>query len=128
MTDFAGFPKDTIRFLEGIAAHNEKAWFEANRDLYESGYVAPARAFVEALGPLLMKFAPTVKFDPKINGSLHRINRDIRFSKDKRPYKEHLNAWFWTGDSKGWQQPGFWFSVSPKHVYLGVGMYQFDKP
>jgi len=124
---FKGFPKETFAFLEGITAHNEKAWFEANRDLYEAGYVAPARAFVEALGPKLKTIAPDVRFEPKVNGSLQRVNRDIRFSKDKRPYKENLNCWFWIGDKKGWDQPGFWFSVSPKQVYLGVGMYHFDK-
>src|SRR3954447_12759897 len=87
---FNGFPKETFAFLEGIAAHNEKAWFEDHRDLYEAGYVAPARAFVETLGPKLKKVSPTVQFEPKVNGSLSRINRDIRFSKDKRPYKDHL--------------------------------------
>jgi uncharacterized protein (TIGR02453 family) len=124
---FTGFPKETFAFLAGIAAHNEKAWFEEHRDLYEAGYVAPARAFVEALGPKLKKIAPDVQFDAKVNGSMQRINRDIRFSKDKRPYKEHLNLWFWHGDRKGWETPGFWFSLGPKHVHLGVGMYGFEK-
>ena len=124
---FAGFPKATFDFLAGIAAHNEKAWFEEHRDLYEAGYVEPARAFVEALGARLRQISPKVQFEAKINRSMHRINRDIRFSKDKRPYKDHLNLWFWTGDAKGWQTPGFWFSVSAKHVYLGVGMYGFEK-
>jgi uncharacterized protein (TIGR02453 family) len=124
---FTGFPKETFAFLEGIVAHNEKAWFEAHRDLYDAGYVAPARAFVEALGPALRKISPTVTFEAKINGSLQRINRDIRFTKDKRPYKEHINLWFWHGDNKGWDTPGFWFSLAPKHVYLGVGMYGLEK-
>ena len=124
---FAGFPKQTFEFLTGIAAHNDKTWFDAHRDLYEAGYVAPARAFVEALGPELRKFAPDVRFEPKVNGSLQRINRDIRFTKDKRPYKEHLNLWFWHGDAKGWATPGFWFSLAQKEVHLGVGMYGFDK-
>jgi uncharacterized protein (TIGR02453 family) len=124
---FSGFPKETFAFLAGIAAHNDKAWFDAHRDLYEAGYVAPARAFVEALGAELRKLSPAVKFEPKVNGSLQRINRDIRFSKDKRPYKEHLNAWFWHGDRKGWDTPGFWFSLGAAEVQLGVGMYGFDK-
>jgi uncharacterized protein (TIGR02453 family) len=125
--EFTGFPRETFAFLTGIAAHNEKAWFDAHRDLYEAGYVAPARALVEALGPALRKISPGVKYEPRINGSLQRINRDIRFSKDKRPYKEHLNAWFWHGDNKGWDTPGFWFSLDPGEVRLGVGMYGLDK-
>ena len=124
---FAGFPKQTFAFLEGIHAHNEKAWFDEHRDLYEAGYVAPARGFVEALGPKLRAISPDVQFDPKVNGSLQRINRDIRFSKDKRPYKEHLNCYFWHGDRKSWQAPGFWFSLSASEVYMGVGMYGLEK-
>lgn len=125
--DFAGFPKQTFAFLQGIHAHNEKAWFDEHRDLYEAGYVVPARAFVEALGAKLKAISPTVQYEAKVNRSMHRINRDIRFSKDKRPYKEHLNLWFWHGDSKDWHRPGFWFGLGAKEVYLGVGMYQFEK-
>jgi uncharacterized protein (TIGR02453 family) len=124
---FAGFPKETFVFLAGLAAHNEKAWFEANRDLYEAGFVAPARAFVEALGPKLRKISPSVQFEPKVNGSLSRINRDIRFSKDKRPYKDHLDLWFWHGDRKSWASPGFWIRLTPKEVHLGVGMHSLEK-
>jgi uncharacterized protein (TIGR02453 family) len=126
-TTFAGFPPQTLEFLKGIAAHNDKAWFEANRPLYEAGYVAPARAFVEAIGPRLRGISPSVQFEPKVNGSMGRINRDIRFSKDKRPYKDHLDLWFWHGDRKSWDSPGFWFSLSASKVSLGVGLYAFDK-
>jgi uncharacterized protein (TIGR02453 family) len=122
----SGFPKETFAFLKGIKAHNEKAWFDAHRDLYEAGYVAPARAFVEALGPKLRKIAPEVKFEPKVNGSMSRINRDIRFSKDKRPYKEHLGLWFWHGDKRQWDVPGFWFELTPAHLQLGVGIYMLQ--
>ncbi|HVX74010.1 MAG TPA: DUF2461 domain-containing protein [Devosia sp.] len=124
---FAGFSTDTLSFLDGIAAHNDKAWFDAHRDLYEAGYVAPARALVEALGPELRKVSPTVQFAPRVNGSLQRINRDVRFSKDKRPYKEHLNLWFWHGERKGWDTPGFWFSLGREGLHLGVGMHSFGK-
>ena len=123
MTDFAGFPAATFEFLTGIAAHNDKLWFEANRELYEAGYVEPAKAFVAALGPQLKKVSPMVQFEPKINGSMQRINRDIRFSKDKRPYKTNLNVWFWHGDRKGWDCPGFWFSLTPDKLRMGVGMH-----
>jgi uncharacterized protein (TIGR02453 family) len=123
----SGFPKQTFEFLSGIAAHNEKAWFEANRGLYEAGYVEPAKAFVAELGPRLRALSPTVQFDPKVNGSISRINRDIRFSKDKRPYKDHLDLWFWHGDRRGWDMPGFWFRLTAEKVYLGTGMHGLDK-
>lgn len=120
---FSGFPKETFAFLEGIAKHNEKAWFEANRPLYEAGYVAPARAFVEAMGPKLRALSAGVQFEPKINGSIGRVNRDIRFSKDKRPYKDHLDIWFWHGDKKGWDLPGFYVRLMPYATYLGTGLH-----
>jgi len=120
------FPQATLDFLAGLSLHNEKAWFDANRPLYEAGYVAPAKDFVAAIGPKLRDVSPGVQFDPKINGSIGRINRDVRFSKDKRPYKTHLALWFWHGDKRSWEQPGFWLSVSPTAVQAGSGLYIFQ--
>lgn len=121
-----GFPPETFAFVTGLSEHNEKAWFEANRPLYEAGYVEAGKAFVAEIGPKLRSISPTVQFEAKINGSVARINRDIRFSKDKRPYKDHLDLWFWHGDRRSWQQPGFWFSLTPKGVYCGSGLYIFE--
>lgn len=121
------FPNETFEFLRGIHEHNRKEWFEDNRPLYEAGYVEPAKAFVAELGPKLREISPQVLFEPKVNGSIARINRDIRFSKDKRPYKDHLDLWFWHGDRRGWDTPGFWFRLTPQKVYLGVGMHGLEK-
>lgn len=121
------FPPETFTFLAGIAAHNEKAWFDANRALYDKGYVEAGKAFVAEMGPKLRTISPDVQFDPRVNGSIGRVNRDIRFSKDKRPYKDHLGLWFWHGDRKGWEKPGFWFSLEGKSLFLGVGVYGFGK-
>lgn len=120
---FEGFPAATFTFLDGLAMHNEKTWFDANRQLYDEGYVAPARAFVAAMGPRLRALSPGVQFEPKIGGSIGRINRDIRFSKDKRPYKTHLDLWFWHGEQKGWDRPGFWFHLTAEKVFLGSGLH-----
>jgi uncharacterized protein (TIGR02453 family) len=121
-----GFPRETRAFLEGIAAHNEKAWFDGHRDLYEAGYVAPARAFVEEVGPLVRAISPEVQFEPKIGASIIRVNRDIRFSRDKRPYKDHLDILFWHGDKRGWTQPGFFMRLTADSVWLGAGMHHFE--
>lgn len=121
-----GFPKETMTFLKGIAEHNEKAWFDANRLLYEAGYIAPARTFVDELGPKLRRIAPGIQFEAKVNGSISRINRDIRFSRDKRPYKDHLDLWFWHGEKKGWDRPGFFLRVTAESVWLGAGMHHFE--
>ena len=80
MTGFGGFPAATRKFLAGIAENNTKEWFDAHRALYDEGYVGAGRAFVEAIGPELRKISPTVQFEPKINGSISRVNRDTRFS------------------------------------------------
>lgn len=121
------FPKETIQFLTGIKANNEKTWFDDNRGLYETGYVEAGRAFVEAVGPQLRAISPDVQYAPKVNGSISRVNRDTRFSKDKRPYKDHLDLWFWHGERRGWDCPGFWFRLTADTVYLGTGMHGFQK-
>jgi uncharacterized protein (TIGR02453 family) len=128
MTSFQGFPDATFAFLRGITKDNDKAWFDANRDLYDAGYVEPAKGFVAAIGPRLARLSPTVAYEPKVNGSLFRINRDVRFSKDKTPYKNHLDLWFWHGDRRGWGSPGFFFRMYADRLILGAGMHKFEKP
>lgn len=101
MAGFPGFPPETAAFLRGIAGNNTKEWFTANRALYDVGYVDAGRAFVEAVGPELGNISPTVQFEPKIGASLMRVNRDIRFSRDKRPYKVHLDLFSGTVSARG---------------------------
>lgn len=124
---FAGFPAGTVKFLKGLRADNTKAWFDDHRADYDTYFVGAGRDFVAALGPRLQEIAPDVRFEPKINGSLFRINRDVRFSKDKTPYKDHLDLWFWHGERKGWGAPGFWFRLSPDVTIMGAGMHRFEK-
>jgi uncharacterized protein (TIGR02453 family) len=126
MVEFSGFPKATRQFLAGIAENNTKDWFDANRGLYDEGYVGAGRAFVEAVGPELRKISPDVQFDPKINGSISRVNRDTRFSRDKRPYKDNLDLIFWHVERKGFRHPGFFIRITAKDVWLGSGMHHFE--
>lgn len=121
-----GFPPETRAFLEGIAEHNEKAWFDANRQLYDVGYVDAGRAFVEAIGPEVAKISPTVHYEPKIGASLMRINRDTRFSRNKQPYKDHLDLFFWHGEKRGWTHPGFFLRLTARDVWCGSGMHHFE--
>ena len=83
-------------------------------------------AFIEAIGPLLATFSPGVRAEPKIGGSMMRIHRDIRFSKDKRPYKDHLDMMFRVGSAK--TSPGYWFRLTSNELILGAGMHMLDKP
>jgi uncharacterized protein (TIGR02453 family) len=127
MSTFTGFPNATATFLRELSKNNDKAWFDVHRAEYQSAYVEPALAFVAAVGPRLQKISPSVNYEPKVNGSLFRINRDVRFSKDRRPYKDHIDLWFWHGDKRGWDSPGFFFRMSCDHMILGAGMHRFEK-
>ena len=123
---FSGFGDATFRFMRDLGRNNDKAWFQAHRAAYEEDLLEPAMAFIEAIGPLLARFSPGVRAEPKIGGSMMRINRDIRFSPDKRPYKDHLDMTFKLGPVK--TSPGYWFRLTPKELILGAGMHMLDKP
>jgi len=123
---FSGFGDATFRFMRDLGRNNDKAWFQAHRTAYEEDLLEPAMAFIEAIGPLLARFSPGVRAEPKIGGSMMRINRDTRFSPDKRPYKDHLDMTFKLGPVK--TSPGYWFRLTPKELILGAGMHMLDKP
>jgi len=127
---FDGFPKDTLTFLAELAEpeNNNKEWFAANRKRYEGVYVGPSKAFVTALGERILRFAPEINAIPKVQkGSMMRVNRDTRFSKDKRPYKDHLDLWFWQGSGKSMTCPGLGFRLRPDSVGTGGGTHGMDK-
>jgi uncharacterized protein (TIGR02453 family) len=125
---FAGFPKETIEFLAGLSRNNDKAWFDQHRADYDAFFIEPAKAFVEALAAPLRKLDPKIQAQPRVNGSILRINRDVRFSKDKAPYKDHLDLFFWSGAKKSWDSSGFFFRLTPTGLLLGGGMHGFMPP
>jgi uncharacterized protein (TIGR02453 family) len=86
---FKGFPPESFQFFEELAENNNKPWFDAHRDCYETCVVGSLRDLLVALEPFLLKMNPHFETAGKTNGNLSRINRDIRFSKDKRPYKSN---------------------------------------
>ena len=86
------FTTATMRFLRGLARNNRKAWFEAHRADYEALVKAPMRELIEEMDVRFARFAPELVGDPR--RSMFRIYRDIRFSKDKSPYKTHASCWF----------------------------------
>lgn len=123
MADFGGFPTQTTTFLKKLRMNNSKAWFDEHRSDYDDYWIAPARSFVVAAGEALQKLAP-VRYEPKIGGSIFRINRDIRFSKDKSPYKDYLDFWFWEGDRAA-AVSGFYLRIGPTVTRVGVGAHRF---
>jgi len=122
---FAGFPHQTQEFLANLSAHNTKEWFDAHRNDYEQFYLEQARAFVVAAGDALRAISPRINAEPKVNGSIFRINRDIRFSQDKTPYKDHLDVWFWEGDRRE-AASGYYLRITPEAIGIGVGAHGFD--
>lgn len=124
---FTGFPVEGRRFLAGLALHNDKAWFDAHREEYEQHVLGPMRAFVVEAGSRLRPKVKRLVADPRVGGSLFRINRDTRFSSDKSPYKSWAAARLWDGAGPGKElSPSFYLHLDSETVYAGGGLYQFD--
>ena len=127
MDPFRGFPVACFEFLRGLEKKNDKAFFDAHRKAYDEHVVEPSRSFVVALGEeLKTRISDGFVAIPKANGSLGRINRDVRFSADKTPYNTHLHFRFWEGADKK-TAPGVGLWLSPDEIGIAVGLMQFDK-
>lgn len=100
MTASVTFPAEARDFLRELPTH-DKAWFDANRAAYQALIAEPAKALVEAVATdLRNELSPAIVGVPRVNGSISPINRDIRFSADKTPYKDHLLFRWWEGEEK----------------------------
>jgi uncharacterized protein (TIGR02453 family) len=125
--NFTGFPKESITFLNSIRQNNTKEWFEAHRDEYEQLIKEPSAAYVVEMGEHLQALVPTIKAKPKVNGSLFRIYRDVRFSKDKTPIKSRIGVIFWQGVGKRMQSSSFYMHFSPDEIFFAAGIRGFSK-
>jgi uncharacterized protein (TIGR02453 family) len=133
MAGFGGFRPATFRFLRDLSRNNEKAWFEANRDVYEREVREPMRLLVEILDARLGSIAPEIVGDPK--RSMFRIHRDVRFSKNKAPYKTTAGCWLYhrdagrkvgrAGEGGG---AGFYFHVDPTTCFVAGGIWMPAPP
>jgi uncharacterized protein (TIGR02453 family) len=124
-SEFRGFSQETVAFFRGLKRNNNRQWFETHRDIYESHVLAPAKAFVVAMGRRLREISPDIVAIPKINKSIFRLNRDTRFSRDKSPYKPNLGLYFWEGPRPRMESPGFYVHLEPPVFLLGAGYYMF---
>ncbi len=90
------FTPGSLKFLRDLAANNERDWFQSNKERYLSLIQEPALQLIEDFAPRLAKISKHFVADPRPQGgSLFRIYRDIRFSKDKTPYKTYVGDAFW---------------------------------
>jgi uncharacterized protein (TIGR02453 family) len=127
MNSFKGFSKETVKFLKDLAGNNKRDWFNEHKEDFNRYVIEPARGFVDAMGERLMEIAPGIIAEPRVNGSIFRIYRDTRFSKDKTPYKTHLGIFMWEGEGPKMECPGFYFHLEPPNLMLGGGIHIFSK-
>ena len=118
---------DFFKFLAQLARNNNRDWFQANKDRYESNVRDPMLRFIAALEPRLHKLAPHFVVDPSpVGGSMMRIYRDIRFARDKSPYKTAVVAHFRHEARSGESVPAFYLYLAPGKSSVGGGIWRPD--
>ena len=121
------FGPELFQFLAELRENNNRAWFQANRDRYVSDVREPLLAFVAEFASRLHNISAHYLADPRPSGgSMFRIYRDVRFSRDKSPYKTHAAVHFQHEVGKEVHGPGFYLHLAPEEVLAGAGMWQPD--
>jgi uncharacterized protein (TIGR02453 family) len=119
---FEGFPRKGLAFLRSLKRNNNRLWFEKHKADYEQYVKLPMLSLISDLQGPFRAFAPEYDLSPK--RSIFRIYRDVRFSKDKQPYKTNVAAHFvLRGKPKGVSGSGYYLHIEPGEVYLGAGIY-----
>jgi len=119
------FSPDLFKFLSQLRTHNERDWFQKNKERYETNVRDPLLQFITDLGPGLHKINPHIVVDPRpARGSMMRIYRDIRFSKDKSPYKTAVAAHFWHKKGKDGATPAYYLRLEPHGSLIGAGIWR----
>lgn len=123
------FTPATLSFLRKLARNNQRDWFELHKTDYENTLRTPALNFITDIATDLAVLSPYFLAQPrKVGGSLMRIHRDIRFGKDKSPYKTNIGIQFRHQQGKDVHAPGFYVHIEPKGCFVGVGIWRPDAP
>ena len=122
---FDGFKKEGTKFLENLKVNNTKVWFETNRHIWEKTIQTPCKDFVQDMGETLQILVPSIKFNAKVSGSLFKIYRDVRFSKDKTPMKSKIGLLFWQGETHRMQSSSFYMHFDKDDYFLASGIRNF---
>ncbi len=120
----AFFTDDFSAFFKELAKNNNRDWFQDNKKRYETSVKKPFEAFVTEMLARISAADPSVQITAK--DAILRINRDIRFSKDKTPYHQHLHM-LWTTDTGGRQPIGWFFGIGLDYISIGAGLMGFEK-
>lgn len=118
------FTQKFVDFFSELEKNNHKEWFDEHRKTYETEVKRPFYKLVTELIVAISQFDNSVEKDPK--KAIFRINRDIRFSKDKSPYKTSVSAAFVKGGRKA-TYPGYYLGIGASTIHIGGGMYNLDK-
>lgn len=123
---FQGFPEETIRFFLDLRFHNEVPWFHAHREEYEAYVKKPFAEFIEAMAPTALRIAEDI--DTRPSKCMARINRDIRYTRDKSPYRDHMWMLFRRSGEAREHSVMYWFELSPEVMEWGVGFWGANRP
>ena len=124
---YAGFNQETLDFLRELSRNNNREWFKENKSRYEERVLDVALHFINSMQDPLAEIAPHfVAQATRVGGSLMRVYRDTRFSKDKTPYKTNIGIQFRHERAKDVHSPGYYVHVAPEDVFIGVGMWRPD--
>jgi uncharacterized protein (TIGR02453 family) len=121
------FSEDTFSFLSDLTSNNNKGWFTENKNRYENHLKTPLLAFIGSMAAKFDSISKQIVVDQRPNGgSMFRIYRDVRFSKDKSPYKTHGAAQFRHAMGKDVHAPGYYFHVGLEECIYGAGIWKPD--
>ncbi len=127
MTRQPYFSPNLFRFLRQLKKNNRRDWFADNKERYLRDVRDPLLRFISDFAPHLAKVSPHFRADPRpVGGSMFRIYRDARFSKDKSPYKIAASAQFRHEDAKDVHAPGFYLHLEPSNIFVGTGLWHPD--
>lgn len=116
---------ELFEFLSELKFNNDRTWFETNRQRYYNCVRDPMLGFISDFAPILADISPHMRADPRPNGgSLFRIHRDVRFSKDKSPYKTNVGAHFRHASAKDAHAPGIYLHLEPGGCFAGCGIWR----
>jgi uncharacterized protein (TIGR02453 family) len=129
MPEFQGFPPRTLKFLKALERNNDRDWFRENKALYERDVLDPSLDFIATMGPKLAAISDHFVAIPKrTGGSLMRVYRDTRFSKDKTPYKTNIGIQFRHELGKDVHAPGYYLHIDTAGCFVAAGMWRPDAP
>ncbi|MCF8262560.1 MAG: DUF2461 domain-containing protein [Melioribacteraceae bacterium] len=119
------FSENYRSFLSELKTNNNREWFNENKKRYEEFVKQPFQDFVEHMIIMIRGEDPSIIIEPK--DAMFRIYRDVRFSKNKDPYKTQMSAVIAPGGRKDRTNPGFYFEITADDIGIYGGMYQPDK-